>query len=55
MDWMLLISAIVILVLLVGMNIYLLWYYGHPDDKDESVFGMVKFCKILVVKLNFLP
>ena len=44
MDIFLLITAIVILVLLIGINIYLLAYFCHPDDEG---FGAHIFCKWL--------
>ena len=48
MDIFLLITAIVILVLLIGINIYLLAYFCHPDDEG---FGAHIFCKVVVVNL----
>jgi len=43
-----LIIIIVLGILLLFVNIYLLAYYCHPDDKD---FGAGTFCKIVVVSL----
>lgn len=46
MNLYLLISLIVILALLIIVNIYLLAYFCHPDDKG---WGATLFCKALVV------
>jgi len=46
MNYYLLMSAIVILVLLVIVNSYMLAYYCHPDDKG---WGASLFCKLLVI------
>jgi LMBR1 domain-containing protein 1 len=46
MDVFILIMTIVATVLLIGLSIYLLAYYCHPDD---SGFGAGLFCKIIVV------
>ncbi len=37
---------VVFLIILLGINIYLLALYCHPDDKG---WGNVLYCKILVV------
>ena len=43
---LLIILILVFIVILAGVNIYLLALYCHPDDKG---WGNVVYCKILVV------
>jgi hypothetical protein len=49
MDVVLLVVTILLALILVGVNIYLLVYYSHPDDEG---FGASWWPKIIVV---FLP
>ena len=46
MDIVLLIVVIFLALVLVGINIYLLAYYSHPDDEG---FGLSIWPKVVVV------
>ena len=47
MDWLLIIIAAVIAVIVVGMNILLMITYAHPEDKNQAFMAkliVVSFC-----------
>lgn len=46
MDVFLIIVTIILTILLFIVNVYLLAYYSHPDDRSDC-FAII--CKILVV------
>ena len=48
MDIVLLVVVIILAIVLVGLNIYLLAYYSHPDDEG---FGVSIWPKIVVVSI----
>lgn len=46
MTWLLVLLMVLFIIVLLGVNIYLLALYVHPDDKG---WGNALYCKILVV------
>lgn len=46
MDIFMLVMTIILAVLLIVVNVYLLAYYSHPEDRG---FGSAFICKVVVV------
>ncbi len=53
MDIVLLIVVIILALVLVGLNIYLLAYYSHPDDEGFGVSIWPKIVAVLGLTLAF--